>query len=527
MELIDKKLSEKLKMFEYIDKKYGTNEDIKTKTIPKKSSQNKSLLDQKDYYYSKQDIYNNIYSDFNTNSPYVKNLNPLSRKATLDSNKEKPQANKFKKINNNDMVLNTSRTRMKNNNTNVTKNSKKFYPPNDSGNRLYNYGYYIKNKLIKKREKEDENIKRQMTPKILNRSKEMIKDKYRDPNKFEERLYYAERNNTNDSIYNRKRTFSKDKLDYNNNTFTYHPKINKKSLLIANKLEPSIDRITRKKSNNNIIEEKTVLNYYSNLFKDNKIYNYKKKSSTITNINCGNQKSNELYIKGLQDMKKKEKTYNDNIKKKGEEYKNYSYHPLISKPCTNKKQKNKKEDIYIKNKEWKMKLENENNIKKKKYDEIENKKYTFKPEINKINIKNDIPFIMKNIQQMNEYVNKRRKVLKQKKEEENYKNKKFYLDTNNYTFKTTIPKEFDLKTEKRSISSNKKKRDINFIKKEFYKNVMKNNMHEEEQKNNFWNYNNFNKGMKIGGGYSTMTQSQQDFLDAVNDLHLTMDKLKI
>ena len=33
--------------------------------------------------------------------------------------------------------------------------------------------------------------------------------------------------------------------------------------------------------------------------------------------------------------------------------------------------------------------------------------------------------------------------------------------------------------------------------------------------------------MKIGGGYSTMTQSQQDFLDAVNDLHLTMDKLKI
>ena len=146
MEIIDKKLSEKLKMFEYIDKKYGTNEDIKTKTIPKKSSQNKSLLDPKDYYYSKQDIYNNIYSDFNTNSPYVKNLNPLSRKTTLDSNKEKPQANKFKKINNNDMILNTSRTRMKNNNNNMTKNSKKFYPPNDSGNRLYNYRYNIKNK---------------------------------------------------------------------------------------------------------------------------------------------------------------------------------------------------------------------------------------------------------------------------------------------------------------------------------------------------------------------------------------------
>ena len=72
-----------------------------------------------------------------------------------------------------------------------------------------------------------------------------------------------------------------------------------------------------------------------------------------------------------------------------------------------------------------MKLENENNIKKKKYDEIENKKYTFKPEINKINIKNDIPFIMKNIQQMNEYVNKRRKVLKQKKKKKIIKIKNF------------------------------------------------------------------------------------------------------
>ena len=49
-----------------------------------------------------------------------------------------------------------------------TKNLKALYPPNDSGNRLYNYGYYIKNKLNKKRQKEEEKMRKQMTPKILN-----------------------------------------------------------------------------------------------------------------------------------------------------------------------------------------------------------------------------------------------------------------------------------------------------------------------------------------------------------------------
>ena len=192
------------------------------------------------------------------------------------------------------------------------------YPPNDSGNRLYNYGYYIKNKLNKKRQKEEEKMKRQMTPKILNRSKEMIKDKDRDPNKFEERLYYAEKNDTNDSIYNRRRTLSRENINYekhNNTKFTYHPKINKKSLLIASKLEPSNLRITRKKANNShILEEKNVLDYYSNLFKD-KTYNNKKR---VTNLSpsCGNEKSNELYMKGMQDLKRKEKTYNENLLKK-------------------------------------------------------------------------------------------------------------------------------------------------------------------------------------------------------------------
>ena len=569
MDLIDKKLSEKLKLFEYIDKKYGADIDSSEKAPPKKSelNQNRNFI-QNTFLpketRSKKEIYDNIYSDFKTNS--FKDYFQSPSINTLDSKKTKYQS-KFQKIkrknlrNNkedkdsleiNRTAENTIRTKS------TTKNLKGLYPPNDSGNRLYNYGYYIKNKLNKKRQKEEEKMRKQMTPKILNRSKEMIRDKDRDPNKFEERLYYAEKNDTNDSIYNRKRTLSRENINYekyNSTKFTYHPKINKKSLLIASKLEPSTLRITRKKSNkSHILEEKNVLDYYSNLFKD-KTYTNKKKPNLSPS--CGNEKSNELYMRGMQDMKRKEKTYNENLLKKKEEYKNYSYHPKISKTYSNnfgnKGKKNKNmEDIYTKNKEWKKRLEKENNTKKKKYDEIENKKYTFKPEINKLNMENDVPFIMKNIQQMNDYVNKRRKILKKQKEEENYKKRKLGLDANNYNVKTTIPKKFELKTEQR-CKSNKKERDINLLNKnikkkdEFYNNALimanknvkiKNNKgfsvlnmgDMEECKNNYWNDNNYNynysnnKGTKIG---TSMTQSQQDFLNAVNDLHITIEKLNI
>ena len=583
MDLIDKKISEKLKLFEFIDKKYGANLESPEKAPPKKSDLNQiknlgpTTYQQKESS-SNKEIYDNIYSDFKTNSYKEYFQSPSNN--TLDSNKTKYNS-KFKKnpkknlrnIHGNDYLNkdkdflanrtaeNTLKSKLGYNN-NSRKNLRTLYPPNDSGNRLYNYGYYIKNKINKKRQKEEEKMRRQMTPKILNRSKEMIKDKDRDPNKFEDRLYYAEKNDADDSIYNRRRTLSRENINYEkymNTKFTYHPKINKKSLLIASKLEPSTLRINRKKANNShILEEKNVLDYYSNLFKD-RTYTYKKKVANLS-PSCGTEKSNELYMKGMQDIKRKEKTYNENLLKKKEEYKNYSYHPKISKTYSNNletkdktnknKSKNKKskEDIYTKNKEWKKRLEKENIMKRKKYDELENKKYTFKPEINKINMQNDVPFIMKNIQQMNDYVNKRRKILKNKKEEENYRKKKLGLNANNYNVKTTIPKEFDLKTEQRS-KSNKKERDMNILNKnlkkkdEFYNQALilanknakiknegfsgMNMVGIEESKNNFWNdnnYNYYNKGMK--SGYS-MTKSQQEFLNAVNDLHITIDKINI
>ena len=171
----------------------------------------------------------------------------------------------------------------------------------------------------------------------------------------------------------------------------------------------------------------------------------------------------------MEDIKRKEQNYNENKHKKEEEYRKYPFKPKITKINSvgrltiKKRKKVNNNDIYKKNKEWKKRLENDNIAKKKKYDEIEKKKYTFKPEIKHLNIQNDIPFIMKNIQQMNDYVNRRRKNIEQKKEEEFYKNKKLGHNAMNYNVRTTIPKEFDLKTEKRS-KSNKKERDLNMIK---------------------------------------------------------------
>ena len=85
----------------------------------------------------------------------------------------------------------------------------------------------------------------------------------------------------------------------------------------------------------------------------------------------------------MQDLKRKEQTYNENKLKKEEEYKKYPFKPKISKNYSSGglKIQNKKnkvgEDMYKKNKEWKKRLENENISKKKKYDEIEKKKLYF------------------------------------------------------------------------------------------------------------------------------------------------------
>ena len=120
---------------------------------------------------------------------------------------------------------------------------------------------------------------------------------------------------------------------------------------------------------------------------------------------------------------------------------------------------------------------------------------------------------------MNDYINKRRKFLEQKKEEENYKNRKLGQNTINYNARPTILKKFDLKTEKKN-KSNEKERDLNITIKNNKKGLynLKRDIINEDCKNNF-----NNKEMKN----NSIMQSQQAFINAVNFFHNTIDKLDI
>ena len=72
MDLIDKKISEKLQLFEYIDQKYRNDIESTEKAPPKKSDFNQIRNFPSNTYFqkethSKKEIYDNIYSDFKTN----------------------------------------------------------------------------------------------------------------------------------------------------------------------------------------------------------------------------------------------------------------------------------------------------------------------------------------------------------------------------------------------------------------------------------------------------------------------------
>ncbi len=411
-------------------------------------------------------MYHRYNKPYETYEPFPIKNNPkpnFSQKSPTKPNMDTTKSSKKfftkKKLNNSKEELNLKPTTKKNKTaTNSPSIAKNLAVPNNSGERLYNYGFYIKNKLERKRQEEQKKMLRQMTPKISLRSKSLNKD-----TPVAERLYYKNSNSPN------KRRCSKENLKYNQ--YTYKPHINANSLKIAKNLEPTSERLFKKKKKSGDRSEKTDGSNHQNNFSFytvnspyykiglNKSFNNNFSKSPKRNISF--EKSNELYMKGMEHKLKIDKIYKEHKEKEEEEYKNYSYKPIINttSPILLKNQKvllgkqdKSNEAIYKKNCEWKKKLENENKKKKEKLDKIKQKDYTFKPEISHLNLQNDENFIMKNLAQMNEYVNKRRQALQRKKEDEEYKNKRLGQNLN-FCIKPTIPKEFNLS---RSKSKGKK-----------------------------------------------------------------------
>ncbi len=357
-------------------------------------------------------------------------------------------------------------------------------------------------------------------------------------------------NNYNKNIF--------DKKNFEDKNINFKPKLNKKSLDIASKFGPAIERLYpsnaykknkqeqklqkfEKQNNNSYLNtQKIVFSNCSEISKRsvspliNKNPNLSCIRNNSANKNDPVKRQHELYRKGLENMKNREEKSKDKMLFESENYKQFSYRPkinsrfnsnisnsnvtyyktpkslnsknnivnlntkkkftddtlkldllennLLSSQITNdnfysaqqnmnppdfdlnddfsaniNNESSSKADsnniekfkhIYEKNLIWKKKIENEaekiKSSKEKKFYE----KLTFKPQINKIEMPDDDKFIEKNLEQINDYVNKRRMNIKKQKDNEEFKQRKFNYGRN-FVIKPTIPKEFNLLTEKK------------------------------------------------------------------------------
>ena len=143
------------------------------------------------------------------------------------------------------------------------------------------------------------------------------------------------------------------------------------------------------------------------------------------------------------------------------------------------------------------------------------------------------------LEQMNDYINKRRKNIQYKRNEESYKYKRLYGSGNKYEVKSTIPQEFELETEIRNryMKKNKNRSCDDFHKQNYLleqysdkKSISNESNHKywffkEKMMNN--KSNSHSHSNTRSNNKNNETVSQFDFIEAVNMLHDKLDKLNI
>ena len=538
MNLINKKLKDKIKLLDEIEKQY----------IPKiDSEQIQYKKDENDLYTNsieimkntKKEKFDNVYSNFNLNDDILKRNKYFRNRRNyylISNNIDKYPTNENSKyaINLNKRMHNKEKS-----------NQNKVEIKNKINNNSKNKNKLSKQKIIKTRNKTEKNVSG-----LIQNYKKTINKSY---------TKLSKTNNKSKSKQNKSNSSTKDDI----NNFTYHPKLNKRSLLLAKKMEPASIRLNKNKKK--LSEEKLKpKKFYVNLY-NHKQNNTPRKTSKKKEENKNKtiyDKMNNLYLRGIEQKQKQQKKISENKIKKENEYKQFSYKPNINKiiPYYSNKNRTKKNlniningikiknnnskkeirthNIYEKNFEWKKNLEKEN-IKKKKINDEKIKSFcTFRPNLSE---KNFLPqgnkkILNKVFEQMNDYVYKRQRNLKYKKSEENFRKKKFYVGGEGYTPRSTIPQEFEFQTELRehSLSKNKNRSCENFHinKNSSEKNKIRKNF--EENENHFWffkeemNNNGYNSNInesKVTKG--TNSHTQLDFIEAVNILHEKLDKLNI
>lgn len=535
MEILNKKLEEKFKLFDKIDKMHSNSQtkinslDISdSKRLSKiKKNKNKSLdlsSNKKSNKAKMSDLNNNyedIYSNFELNKNYsifyFKNYVDVMSYMYAENKKGHYNPNKNKINNNKEYII---KDEQKNKNYQIPKFKSdllseygtNLLPKEDYViNRLLRYGENIEKKKQMLREENEENFKKMAKPEISEYSKNI----YRDPEKFVKRLFYNKKD-------------KKEKIK--NNNFTFKPILNKKTIEIANRLEPSSKRLLKKKKSVSQEEiEKLAINNYKNLCNNynknnNNISKNKKIGSNIKKI------INKLYNQGLEDLKKKDMKYKENMSKKNEEYKRYPFQPNASNNIHKSKSiKYLNDTMYQKQIEWKAK-KNMENFKKKEMNEdlYLNAHCSFKPDISHEIIKDDENIIKRNLKSINSYVEKRRKQIKEK---EDKNNKSFSSNKYGFSLKDIISEPIkELNTERLSKKNchcvNLKKSIKN------YRNNNKNNLDcvippYTERIFYYYNQSGEENNPKKFNNLTNQDYTQIEFVNAINTLHKEIGNLNI
>ena len=165
--------------------------------------------------------------------------------------------------------------------------------------------------------------------------------------------------------------------------------------------------------NNHLINYKSLLTRSNNTERQ-RHYKSKENSAKVNRI------VTKLYNEGMQEKQKKELLYKENLKKKDEEYKKYSFFPNHKKNIKSKKNiKTKKlnENLYSKQIEWKKKINRQNSEKKKNEEKLYLSQFSFKPNITQEYIADDEDMIRRNLNDMNNYIIKRRNQIRYKRDD--------------------------------------------------------------------------------------------------------------
>ena len=553
MNLLDQKIEEKLKLLEEYDRIFSNYQPKITPLELSKNNINNSKVIQidKNKFNDKisknnnkfDKIYSNFDSNKNENAYYFRNYEEMMNYMYSLSSKV---------LTNNDSKKSKSKSKSKNNlhqknskNDNRNNYKVQFMPKKDYViEKLLRYGENLEKKKKRLKLENEKYFKKISIPSISDNAKNIN----RNPKKFVERLFYdkytsdKKKNNKHDSYYYINKVDEKKLKETENSNFTYRPSINKKSLEIANKLEPSSKRLLRKKENKEIIDkeecEKLAIDNYKNLFNNNNFNKYENKKINFNEKNL----IYKLYNKGLENLKKRELQYQENVHKKDEEYKNYSYSPNISinkENKSNKKmknikkqliKKNKNNDLYSKQIEWKKKKILENSKKKLVQEDFYMKHFcTFKPKILTEKMKDNSKIIKRNLKTSNSYIEKRRKQIKQENQKLNKSsdNKKygfalkdlFFTENNNVLYgDKVINTSCSYFPNKKKLINNYKKNNMNIVVPPFSQRIFC-YYSEDDNMNNYNSIRNNN--------FSCIDYSRINFIDAINELHNEIDNLNI